>query len=117
MQMASPRPPMPPVTNATRTIYFLLSQFAVGVQTSRGSTPNKICRSQFSCLFSGQGSGAFLDEAPGRRFGGRIVRVAQLHPRRHLLATAAPEPFDPVPPPTALVLHGGVQPFLRCGRG
>src|SRR5258706_15406728 len=87
MQMASPRPPMPPVTNATRcaicSSVVLLETF-LGV-LSRGG----------------------LDRLP--------APAAQLLPRRHELAAVRPQPLRPYGPPASRQLPPGHEPFFRLG--
>src|SRR5574343_1576868 len=83
MQMASPRPPIPPVTNATRNILIPLAE---------------------KCLYR-----AFLDVTAGSRFD-RLVFCTSRFARCPLFSRQRFQPSGPVGPPAALLFLGAVQP-------
>src|SRR5213592_2811820 len=99
MQMASPRPPMPPVTRAMRCAMVRLLRFSgYGVPRPQG----------------------FLGALPGvlaRRGLDRFLpAVAQLLACRHHLAPERLQPFRPHRPPAAGLFLGVGEPLLRVGR-
>src|SRR5258706_16284314 len=87
MQMASPRPPMPPVTNATRCA---ICSSVVLLET-------------FLRVLSRGG----LDRLP--------ASAAQLLPPRHELAAVPPQPLRPYGPPASRRLPRRHEPFFGIG--
>src|SRR5436190_8969144 len=88
MQMASPRPPIPPVTSAMRCAISLPPV----------------------CLI--RRSETFLGEAAGRGLEGLVLRVAELLARGHELAAVSLEPLGPLCPPTSRLLLGFREPLV-----
>src|SRR4051812_25273508 len=91
MQMASPRPPMPPVTSAIRCVIVVSSFFA-----SNGLPLRPL-----------------LHVAPRRRLDGLVLRIAQLAPRRDLAPAMLRHPLRPEGPPAARMLRGTREPLIR----
>src|SRR5438094_9641560 len=92
MQMASPRPPMPPVTSAIRCAIVFLRRVGPGL----GS------------FFSG----AFPRVATGRGLDRLRLRVAELLARGNLLARVGLEPLRPFRPPASGTLLGLREPLV-----
>src|SRR4051812_108516 len=91
MQMASPRPPMPPVTSAIRCVIVVSSFFA-----SNGLPLHPL-----------------LHVAPRRGLHGLVLRIAQLAPRRDLAPAVPGDPLRPEGPPAASMLRRTRQPLIR----
>src|SRR6185437_13899694 len=94
MQIASPSPPMPPVT---RAILCVMSILLVLVRSLRIA------------------SGALFHVAARRGLDRLVLRVAQLLPRRHELAPMGLQPLRPSRPPAARHFPRFRKPALRVG--
>src|SRR5690606_2284249 len=100
MQIASPRPPMPPVTRATRVIFL---------------SPPDPTASRGRCICGP--SGPLLDVSPRRRLDRAEPRVSGALACRHLPPGSRTQPFDPVQPPAARMLLAARQPGFRIDTG
>src|SRR5512135_855109 len=93
MQMASPRPPMPPVTRAMRCVMSF---------SSCGGCPIRRLR-------------ALLHVAPRRGLDGLVACVAELRARGNQLPGMRCEPAHPFWPPAARLLLRFRKPMIRVG--
>src|SRR5436190_3266843 len=93
MQMASPSPPMPPVTNAMRCVIGL-SSLVLGCLVERRS-------------------GAFLHVTARCGLDRLVLRVAEALAGRHELPGVRLEPLRPLGPPAARALLRVREPLLR----
>src|SRR6185437_3235051 len=95
MQIASPRPPMPPVTREIRCVIEISSSFVRFVLAPA--------------------LGALLHVASRRRLDGFVPRVAQALPRGNELPAVGLEPPRPFWPPTARLLLRFLKPCVGIG--
>src|SRR5690606_6208735 len=110
MQMASPRPPIPPVTNATLDIAY--SSPWKNTQRRASQLPDSPRRHPLSQLPSVvRGSGPLLDVPTRRRLDRLEFRAAQTTTGSDLLAAVPLQPLDPVQPPAPLLLGRLIEPL------
>src|SRR5687767_8751908 len=101
-QMASPRPPIPPVTSAIRCV--MQSSVVFGF----GTVPVPSPQSPVPAFLR-----SFLHVPARGRLDRLVLGVAELLPRRHLLAAVPLEPRRPRRPPAAGMLLRALQPAVR----